>query len=345
MELIRKRAYARAGLVGNPSDGYHGRTLALPVRNFWADLVLYEWDDVELVLSQEDKSRFRTVQDLVNDVEMHGYYGGIRLVKATIKKFVQYCQRTGQTLSDRNFSIRYESNIPRQVGLAGSSAIIVATLRCLMEFYGIDVPKRIQPSLALSVETDELGIAAGLQDRVVQVYEGLVAMDFSAAEMVSIDGFSCGAYETLDTQQLPPLYIAYRTDLSGPTEVVHNDLRARFDRGDSAVIDVLAQLAQLVPVARTAIDQGDADTLATLINRNYDLRESICKIPGGQAEMVARARQAGASAKFAGSGGAIIGTCPNSTVYKDLEATMTALGCRIIQPQLEADADAEGNKG
>ncbi len=106
MELIRKRAYARAGLVGNPSDGYHGRTLALPVRNFRADLVLYEWDDIELVLSQEDKSRFRTVQDLVNDVEMHGYYGGIRLVKATIKKFVQYCQRTGQTLSDRNFSMK-----------------------------------------------------------------------------------------------------------------------------------------------------------------------------------------------------------------------------------------------
>ena len=82
-------------------------------------------------------------------------------------------------LHDRNFSIRYESNIPRQVGLAGSSAIIVATLRCLMEFYGVDIPQRVQPSLVLSVETEELGIAAGLQDRVIQVYEGVVFMDFA----------------------------------------------------------------------------------------------------------------------------------------------------------------------
>ena len=49
MLLIRKRAYARAGLVGNPSDGYHGKTISLIVRNLRAEVVLYEWDEVELV--------------------------------------------------------------------------------------------------------------------------------------------------------------------------------------------------------------------------------------------------------------------------------------------------------
>ena len=67
--------------------------------------------------------------------------------------------------------------------MAGSSAIIVATLRCLMEFYGVEIPRQVPPSLVLSVETEELGIAAGLQDRVVQVYEGLVYMDFARDRM------------------------------------------------------------------------------------------------------------------------------------------------------------------
>src|SRR2546421_3657785 len=169
MLLIRRRAYARAGLVGNPSDGYHGKTISISVRNFHAEVVLYEWDEVELILSDEDQSRFRSVQELARDVRLHGYYGGIRLVKATIKKFVEFCQRHGHVLHNRNFSIRYESTIPRQVGLAGSSAIIVATLRFLMEFYGVDIAREVQPSLALAVETEELGIAAGLQDRVIQV--------------------------------------------------------------------------------------------------------------------------------------------------------------------------------
>ena len=123
MQLVRQRAYARAGLVGNPSDGYFGKTISVVVRNFRAEVSLYEWDQVEIVLSQDDKSRFRSVEELARDVRLHGYYGGIRLIKATIKKFVEYCRRQEIRLHQQNFSIRYESNIPRQVGLAGSSAI------------------------------------------------------------------------------------------------------------------------------------------------------------------------------------------------------------------------------
>ena len=183
MELIRKKAFARAGLIGNPSDGYHGKTISIGLGNLWAQVSLYEWDQIEIVWSQEDRSRFDSIGQLADDVVLHGYYGGVRLVKATIKMFVDYCRRGNIALHDRNFSVRYESNIPRQVGLAGSSAIIIATLRCLMEFYGIEIPLDVQPSLALAVEREELGIGAGLQDRVSQVYQGAVFMDFGEASM------------------------------------------------------------------------------------------------------------------------------------------------------------------
>ena len=286
MLLIRRRAYARAGLVGNPSDGYHGRTISLVVRNHWAEVTLYEWDDVELVFSQEDRSRFRSVQELAQDVHLHGYYGGIRLVKATIKRFVEYCQRVGLGLHDRNFSVRYESNIPRQVGMAGSSAIIVATLRALMDFYEIEIPKRVQPSLILSVETEELGIAAGLQDRVIQVYEGLVYMDFAQQRMESIHGLCCGVYEPLDPALLPPLYLAYNTGASEPTEVIHNNLRERFNRGEPAVLQTMTRLAELTAEAREAILGRDAERLGRLIDANFDLRQSICRIAEPHAAMI-----------------------------------------------------------
>ena len=55
------------------------------------------------------------------------------MIKATIKRFVEYCQAQGISLRPENFSIRYQTGIPRQVGLAGSSAIITATLRALLE--------------------------------------------------------------------------------------------------------------------------------------------------------------------------------------------------------------------
>lgn len=336
MLLIRRTAYARAGLMGNPSDGYHGKTLALIVRNFRAEVTLYEWDRVEVVFSQNDQTRFDSVDELVRDVRLHGYYGGIRLVKATIKKFVEYCRRRGLELHSQNFSVRYQSNIPRQVGLAGSSAIIMATLRCLMEFYEIEIPREIQPSLVLSVETAELGIAAGLQDRVVQTYEGLVYMDFAQERMQNVDDFECGAYESIDPGLLPPLYIAYATDAGEPTEVFHNSLRSRFNQGDSAVVDAMTRFAQMTIEAREAILAGDTNRLGQLIDANFDLRRSICRLSAKQVKMVERARALGATAKFAGSGGAIIGTYPDEATFDRLGRDLAEIGCSVFQPRIEA---------
>ena len=231
MIIIRKRAYARAALVGNPSDGYQGKTISLIVRNFWAEVVLYEWDTVDILLTEDDRARFRSVHDLARDVALHGYYGGIRLIKATVKRFVDYCRVAGVALHDRNFSIRYHTIIPRQVGLAGSSAIITATLRCLMEFYEAAIPLEVQPSLVLSVERDELGVAAGLQDRVAQAYEGLTYMDFSREHERIVHGLPCYRYEPLDPALLPrsrPEGFLSRPDLPrGVRESLRGDAQSR----------------------------------------------------------------------------------------------------------------------
>ena len=331
MFLIRKKAYARAGLIGNPSDGYHGKTISVTVPNFWAEVTLYEWEDLEIIWSREDHSRFRSVTELVRDVELHGYYGGVRLVKATIKRFVEYCQQQDISLHQQNFSVRYDTNVPRQVGLAGSSAIIVATLRCLMKFYEAEIPLQVQPSLVLSVEKEELGIGAGLQDRVIQVYGGVVYMDFDSGRVEHHCDMECGVYEPLDPALLPPLYLAYSTDVGQPTEITHNDLRARYERGDPEVVAAMARFAQLTVEARQAILAGDAKKLGRLIDANFDLRRSICRIAEKHEEMVKCARRAGATAKFAGSGGAIIGTYPDEATFQRLKTALERIRCQVIR--------------
>ena len=334
MIIIRKCAYARAGLLGNPSDGYHGRTLSVIVRNFRAEVVLYEWDSLDIVLSANDRAHFRSIHDLARDVDLHGYYGGIRLIKATIKRFVEYCQAQRRALHERNFSIRYDTDVPQQVGLAGSSAIIVATLRCLMEFYGIQIPLEAQPSFVLSVEKDKLGIMAGLQDRVIQVYEGVVYMDFDPALEHRVEGFKCYRYEPLSPGLLPPLYVAYHDSLSEPTEVFHNDIRGRFDRGEPKVVDAMKSLAEITHLGRDALLENDPERLARLMDDNFEVRRSIYRLPLWQIRMVEVARQCGASANFAGSGGAIVGTYPGEAMYQELRARMAAIGSRVIKPQI-----------
>jgi glucuronokinase len=334
MLLIRKRACARAGLLGNPSDGYHGKTISIIVRNFWAEVVLYEWDSVDIVLAEHDRARFSSVHDLARDVRLHGYYGGIRLIKATIKHFVEHCQARGLTLHDRNFSVRYQTNIPRQVGMAGSSAIIVATMRCLMEFYDIQIPVEAQPTFVLMVEQEELGITAGLQDRVIQVYEGMVYMDFDRQREHLVEGLRCYAYEPMDPELLPPLYLAYHDALSEPTEVFHNNIRGRFNRGEEKVVGAMRHFADLAARGREALLARDVDQLSKLIDENFDTRRSIYSLPGWQIAMVEAARRTGASAKFAGSGGAIIGTYRDESMLSEVRNSLAALGSRTIKPLL-----------
>jgi glucuronokinase len=334
MIIIRKRAHARAALVGNPSDGYHGRTISLVVRNFSAEVVLYEWDTVEIMLTEEDRARFRSVHDLARDVALHGYYGGIRLIKATVKRFVDYCRAAGVTLHDQNFSIRYHTNIPRQVGLAGSSAIITATLRCLMDFYDVEIPLMVQPSLVLSVERDELHVAAGLQDRVAQAYEGLVYMDFGQEHEQLVHELACYRYEPLDPGLLPPVYLAYHHGFSEPTEVFHNDARERFRRGDADVVDGMRRVADLAASARQALLDRDARGLSRLVDENFDVRHAIFRLPAWQVQMVEVARACGASANFAGSGGAIVGTYENEATFAALRRALEAVACSVIKPQM-----------
>jgi glucuronokinase len=295
-------------------------------------VVLYEWEDLELVWTEQDETRFRSIHDLVRDVQLHGYYGGMRLVKATIKKFAEYCRRQGHDLHGRNFSIRYDSGIPRQVGMAGSSAIIVAALRCLCDFYGVVIPREVQPSLALAVEAEELGIAAGLQDRVIQVYEGLVYMDFAPERMHEQGGYLCGHYEPLEPALLPPVYVAYSTEQGEPTEVFHNDIRGRFHRGEAAVVRAMGRCAALAAQAREAILARDAERLGKLTDDNFEQRRSIYRLPEGQVRMVEVARQAGASANFAGSGGAVVGVYHDEATFGALEKALGAIGCRVVKP-------------
>lgn len=331
MRRIEASAFARAGLAGNPSDGYFGKTLSVAIRDFSARVVLYDWPSIEILPCQQDHVCFDTLQKLAEDVRLNGYYGGIRLVKASLKKFYDYCQMYEIRLPSDNFTVRYETDVPRQVGLAGSSAIITATFKALMAFYEIEIPDHILPSWVLATEKDELGIGGGLQDRVCQAYEGLVFMDF-AREKMQRDGF--GHYERLDLDSLPPLYLAYQADLSEISEVVHNNLRERWAAGDPEIIGAMEQFADYAQQARDCLVEGRPEELGAIMNANFDLRRRIIPISESNMMMVQTARRCGASAKFAGSGGAVVGVCPDDHGWRALCRELSQLGCRVLRPTI-----------
>jgi len=336
---IKTHAYPRVGLVGNPSDGYHGRTIAFTFRNFKAEILLGE--DSSRISFVNRESNFDSVSDLCSHIRLHGYYGGIRLLKAAIKRFHDYCLEASIPADfEKKFKVTYSSNIPQQVGLAGSSAIITATFRALMAFYEVSIAPEVLPNLIREVETQELAIPAGLQDRVVQVYDCLVYMDFNQEYMAT---HGHGLYEPINLAgEWPHFYIAWRADSSEGTEVSHNRLRYKYDEGDQAAHDAMRFWADLTVKAKEALLEGDHDTLFDCINQNFDRRRSLyetlrIRMKPEHLEMVTLARECGASAKFAGSGGAIVGTYRHQKDFKRLRDHLLQKGIHVIQPLFKED--------
>jgi glucuronokinase len=329
---IQTKAYARAGILGNPSDGYFGKIIAITIKDFEAKVFCDESHELMIQSHKDDIPVYKNIQDLVEKSGLYGYYGGIRLIKATIKRFHEYCQVQCFHLEKKNFTIRYSSDIPRQLGLGGSSAIITAAFRALMEFYNVEIPTEILPTLVLEAERDELGINAGFMDRVIQVYEGCVYMNLDE-KIIKEKGH--GIYERLSPKFLPKLYLAFKPALGKVSGKVLNDIRQGYDRGDSVVCQTLRNLAEKAELGKEALLKKDFGTLKRLMDENFDLRSQIMAISEANREMVMTARACGASAKFAGSGGSIIGMYKDEEMYAKLESELSGIGAKVIKPIIE----------
>lgn len=292
------KAFARVALAGNPSDGYGGRTLAVVVRDFAATASAARAD----------------ARDRLSPPGP----GGEALMRATLERLRRRIRAEGP------IELRCETNVPREVGLGGSSAIVIACARALCDLHGAALEHDELARLALAVEAEDLGIAAGLQDRIVQARETLVAMDFGGEP----------AYAELDPALLPPLYVAWHPDAAAPSGVAHSDLRERHARRERQVIDALRRLADLAESARQAMAARDAAAFARCVDASFDERLAIMPVDSLTARMVECARSAGASANSAGSGGAIVGTLTGEGAWPAVREALERIGARVMRPRV-----------
>src|ERR1700751_5078002 len=128
--MAEGRAAARAALAGNPSDLYRGAVLAVTLPSLVARV------------AAEPAAHLHVDPPNV-------------MVEAAASRL------------GANARIEWCTEIPRSVGLGGSSALGVGTLRALGEIHPSELAE-----LALAVEAEDLGIAAGPQDRYAQAYGG-----------------------------------------------------------------------------------------------------------------------------------------------------------------------------
>ena len=320
------RVPARTAIVGNPSDGFGGATVALALPQLEARVQAEPRSSVTIE-SGEARIAFAGAADLVAAGAAGAYPPGgpLALAMAAAKRLCERAEASGTRLGDLGFALDVsESAIPPQVGLAGSSAIVIGTLRALAEVTCTRLADRELPRLALACETEELGISAGLQDRVVQTMGGLVHMDFDPAHPEG------GVYEWLDAGLLPPLLVAWLAGAGTHSGAAHRTVAERHARGDAEVVEVLAEIAELAHVGRRAIETGDDGALGALMARNFDLRRRIYALDPTHVRLIECARGHGVPANYTGSGGAIVALAGDREAADALARDLERLGCETL---------------
>lgn len=237
------------------------------------------------------------------------------LVEATVRRFAaELCAAALPT------ALQWRTSVPRGVGLGGSSAIVIAVLQALCELHGTVLDPAPMAELALLIETEDLGIAAGLQDRVAQAYGGLMFMEFG-------DG---GAYEQLPSELLPPLVVAWRADAAQDSGDVHAALRARLEAGDATALAGMNELAEIARAARAALIARNPERLARCADESFDVRRRLLALDPRHVELVERARALGAGANYTGSGGAVVAVCRDQAHAARAARALAELGCGTL---------------
>jgi glucuronokinase len=330
MKRAKGTTYARAGLLGNPSDGYGGKAIAIPLFDFRAQACLEPGGSNSARGSLSQERVRQSLLALASDSPVADSGDGTVLLEAAWRTFLKaFPEIAGRGAEDPcfRFSIRFETDIPRQVGLAGSSAIVISVLRALCQWFVVEPAPETLAEWALSAETLELGIAAGPMDRVVQAREAMVMMDLA-------EPGDCSSYRVMDEALLPELFLVWDPRGGQPSGVAHGDLRRRWERADPEVMSVMAEFRDLVDRGLGFLESGDFEGFRRAMNQNFDLRSRIFNISERDREMVEMARGHGAGAKLCGSGGAVLGSPRRASDFETLQKTFREKGYRFLRPRI-----------
>ncbi len=280
---------ARVALAGNPSDGYGGRVVATTVPSMVATVRAEPATDFMI-----GDVAFADPDDLLGADLSEG-----SPVRAAAGLFVATLRTLLRDHHVQPCSLSWETTIPRSVGLAGSSALVIASLRAITQLNDLAIADEQLPLLAQQVEADELGIACGLQDRVVQTFGGTLSMGFPSERDYT--------YFSVEVTKPLELFVLWDTSAAEPSQVVHGDLRRRFEGGDPAVTAGMARLRDFANEATAALTSGDIEALEAAMRSSYERRAMMCDLSPSHVRLIDIADQAGCGANYTGSGGAVVG--------------------------------------
>lgn len=233
-------------------------------------------------------------------------------------------------LENATLTTRGES--PAGAGIAGSSALTIASCGALADFTGRSMEDDDILQVAMNVECQTIRVPTGVQDYRPALYGGIAAIELGVegVRRVAID---------VDARELERRIVLAYTGAPRNSGTNNWEIVKRHLDGDRQVFECFERIRDTAALMRAALQKGDWDEVGRQLAKEWENRKRLAPgvtTPGIDALMT-RAAAAGASAAKvcgAGGGGCLICYGPPASQAAIADA-LAAGGARVLDYRIE----------
>lgn len=208
-------------------------------------------------------------------------------------KLVQYFAPEG------GFELETHSESPAGAGIAGSSALMIATTSALARFTGRKLDKEDIREIAQNVEAQIINVPTGCQDYYPALYGGVGAVH------LDVDGIHREALPVA-AEDIEKRFLLVYTGAPRQSGINNWEVFKAHIDGDKKVQRNFERISQIAQAMHPALAAGKWDEVARLLQEEWKLRRANYKgisTPLIDTLMRAAQRNGGRAAKVCGAGG------------------------------------------
>jgi D-glycero-alpha-D-manno-heptose-7-phosphate kinase len=226
------------------------------------------------------------------------------------------------------FELETHSESPAGAGIAGSSALMIATASALARFTGRKLEKENIRQIAQNVEAQIINVPTGCQDYYPALYGGVGAVH------LDVDGIHREAVPVA-AEEIDKRFLLVYTGAPRQSGINNWEVFKAHIDGDRKVARNFERISQIAQAMHAAVSSGDWDEVARLLQEEWKLRRANYK--GISTPLIDRLtrtaqRNGGRAAKVCGAGG---GGCVLFMINEDarprVEKALEAEGARLLR--------------
>ena len=243
------------------------------------------------------------------------------------------------SLAARHFSLENATLVtrgesPAGAGIAGSSALTLATCGALARWSGTALDDECLLQTAMNIECQTIHVPTGVQDYRPALYGGIAAIELRVDRIARVN-------LDVDAQALEQRIVLAYTGAPRNSGTNNWEITKRHIDGDRHIFDCFERIRDTAAAMRTALERGDWDEVGRQIAKEWENRKRLA--PGVSTpaidDLMARAAAAGATAaKVCGAGGGGCLFCygpPNARAA--IADALARGGARLLDFRIETD--------